>query len=189
VTVLKPAFFALAGILLASAPAAAQRHPCRDGIDDRQVRPCRFEAEPVFDAIDHALGEDPAAPALEHRLSGTACYYSAFFDGRKTASGEIYRSSRLSAAHQTLPFGSWVEIRARATGKTVRLKVNDRGPFAGGFVLDLSRAAARALGVDRAEDRWVEARVIAFPGEEPPAPEPEDPAAPALSSDLPNGAK
>jgi rare lipoprotein A len=111
---------------------------------------------------------DPFADmAARHRLSGDASYYSAFFDGRKTANGEIYRSAGLSAAHLTLPLGCWVEVRARATGRTLRLRVNDRGPYSGGFVLDLSRAAARSLGVDVAEDRNVTIRVIALPGAEP----------------------
>jgi rare lipoprotein A len=105
--------------------------------------------------------------AARHRLTGNASYYSGFFDGRKTANGEIYRNSRFSAAHLTLPLGCWVEVRSRATGKVLRLRVNDRGPYSGGFVIDLSRAAAQALGVDVAEDRRVDIRVIAMPGEEP----------------------
>jgi rare lipoprotein A len=106
--------------------------------------------------------------AEKHRLKGTASYYSTFFDGRKTANGEIYRNARFSAAHLTLPLGCWVEVRSIATGRKIRLRVNDRGPYKGGFIIDLSQSAARALGVDRAEDRRVEVSVIALPGEEPP---------------------
>ena len=104
---------------------------------------------------------------LKHRVSGLASYYSSFFHGRKTANGEIFRNNRYSAAHLTLPLGCWVEVRARATGKTLRLRVNDRGPYAKKFAIDLSQAAARYLGVDTARDRHVEFRVIALPGEEP----------------------
>lgn len=107
-----------------------------------------------------------AEVGARHRLKGLASYYSAFFDGRKTANGEIFRNGRLSAAHLTLPFGTWVEIRSRATGRKIRLRVNDRGPYVNKFAIDLSHAAARALGVDVARDRYVEVNIVALPGDE-----------------------
>ena len=64
--------------------------------------------------------------------------------------------------------GTWVEVRSLATGKKIRLRVNDRGPFKGGFIIDLSQAAARRIGVDRAADRRVEVTLLALPGEDPP---------------------
>lgn len=108
-----------------------------------------------------------AALAMKHRLSGLACYYSTSLDGTPTATGEIFRNARFTAAHLTLPLGSWIEVTARATGKTIRCRVNDRGPYVRKFVVDLSQAAARALGVDRAPDRTVQIRIIALPGEQP----------------------
>lgn len=105
--------------------------------------------------------------ALKHRVEGLASYYSSFFDGRKTANGEVFRNGEYSAAHLTLPLGTWIEVKARATGKKLRLRVNDRGPYVKKFCLDLSQAAARYLGVDTARDRHVEFRIIALPGEEP----------------------
>lgn len=108
-----------------------------------------------------------AQVAVKHRVKGLASYYSSFFDGRKTANGEIFRNGKYSAAHLTLPLGTWVEVKARATGRKLRLRVNDRGPYAKKFCLDLSRAAARFLGVDKHPDRHVEVRIIALPGEEP----------------------
>jgi rare lipoprotein A len=114
--------------------------------------------------------------ALKHRVNGLASYYSTFFDGRKTANGEIYRNRQFSAAHLTLPLGTWVEVTSRATGRKLRLRVNDRGPYAKKFCLDLSQAAAHFLGVDTAPDRHVDVRIIALPGEEP---LPEDLPAPA----------
>ncbi len=131
---------------------------CIDCTPDPQ--PATAPAElPVFRYADLEAG---------HKLSGLASYYSTFFDGRKTANGEIYRNRKFSAAHLTLPLGTWIEVTARATGKKLRLRVNDRGPFAKKFFLDLSQAAARFLGVDVTEDRHVEAHIIALPGEEPP---------------------
>ena len=105
--------------------------------------------------------------AVNHRIYGLASYYSSFFDGRKTANGEIFRNGKYSAAHLTLPLGTWIEVRSRATGKKLRMRVNDRGPYAKKFCLDLSQAAARDLGVDTHPDRHVEIRIIALPGEEP----------------------
>jgi rare lipoprotein A len=105
--------------------------------------------------------------ALKHRVAGLASYYSGFFDGRKTANGEIFRNRKFSAAHLTLPLGTWVEVKSRATGRKLRLRVNDRGPYAKKFCLDLSQAAAKYLGVDTARDRYVDIRIIALPGEEP----------------------
>jgi len=108
-----------------------------------------------------------AEVAMQHRIAGLASYYSTFFDGRKTANGETYRNAKYSAAHLTLPLGTWIEVTSRATGRKLRLRVNDRGPYANKFCLDLSQAAARYLGVDRHPDRHVEIRIIALPGEEP----------------------
>jgi rare lipoprotein A len=108
-----------------------------------------------------------AAVALKHRLNGLASYYSTSLDGTLTANGERYRNKKMSAAHLTLPLGSWVEVTSRATGKKLRLRVNDRGPYVNKFVIDLSQAAARYLGVDVAEDRSVLIRIIGLPGEDP----------------------
>lgn len=105
--------------------------------------------------------------AVKHRVQGLASYYSSFFDGRKTANGEIYRNAKYSAAHLTLPLGTWIEVKSRATGKKLRLRINDRGPYVKKFCLDLSQAAAHYLGVDRDPDRHVDIRIIALPGEEP----------------------
>src|SRR5438477_6360556 len=103
----------------------------------------------------------------KHRLTGLASYYSNSLDGTLTANGEHYHMKKLTAAHLTLPLGSWVEVQSKATGKKIRLRVNDRGPYVRKFVIDLSRSAARALGVDIAEDRTVLIRIIALPGDEP----------------------
>lgn len=108
-----------------------------------------------------------AGLSVKHKLAGLASYYSTSLDGSLTATGERFRNRRLTAAHLTLPLGSWVEITARATGRKIRVLVNDRGPYAKKFTIDLSQAAARALGVDVAEDRYVDIRVIALPGEQP----------------------
>jgi peptidoglycan lytic transglycosylase len=119
-------------------------------------------------AIDPPLAmvDRYAVVESKHRLCGLASYYSTSLDGTLTATGAIFRNRKLTAAHLTLPLGTWIEVRSRATGRKIRLLVNDRGPYVKKFCLDLSQAAARALGVDVAEDRHVDIRILALPGEE-----------------------
>ncbi len=69
------------------------------------------------------------------------------FEGKPTASGEIYDSSRMTAAHRDLPLGTVVDVTSIDNGKRVRVRINDRGPFIHGRVIDLSRAAASELGL------------------------------------------
>jgi len=96
-------------------------------------------------------------------LSGDACYYAKKFEGRRTASGELFRHDRFTAAHRHLPLGTVVLVRSRATGNEVVLRINDRGPFGGKFVIDLTRAAAEALGVHASADRNVDIEVLRLP--------------------------
>lgn len=76
-----------------------------------------------------------------------ASYYGPGFAGRPTASGEIFKPEKLTAAHRTLPFGSIVKVTNAATGKSVNVEINDRGPFHGNREIDLSTAAAREIGM------------------------------------------
>ena len=76
---------------------------------------------------------------------GTASWYH---EGSKTANGERYRPDGISAAHKTLPFGTRVLVRNQRTGRTVTVRINDRGPFIRGRIIDLSRGAKRVIGMD-----------------------------------------
>ena len=76
-----------------------------------------------------------------------ASWYGEKFHGRRTASGEPFDQHELTAAHKTLPFGTLVRVRHARTGKEVTVRINDRGPFTRGRVIDLSRAAASAIGL------------------------------------------
>lgn len=78
---------------------------------------------------------------------GQASWYGPRFHGRRTASGERYDMHALTAAHKTLPFGTLVRVRSLVTGREVEVRINDRGPFGAGRVIDVSRAAAEALGM------------------------------------------
>lgn len=79
--------------------------------------------------------------------SGIASWYGGKFHGRQTASGETYNQNALTAAHRSLPFGTKVRVTNTSTGNSVVVRINDRGPFVGGRVIDLSRAAASSLGI------------------------------------------
>ena len=78
---------------------------------------------------------------------GIASYYAEEFHGRKTSNGETYDMNDLTAAHQTLPFGSIVKVTNKATGRSVIVRINDRGPFLKDRIIDLSRAAAEKIGM------------------------------------------
>ncbi len=78
---------------------------------------------------------------------GAASYYADKFNGRKTASGERFNNAEMTAAHKTLPFGTQLIVHNPANGKEVTVRVNDRGPFIRGRVIDVSKAAARELGL------------------------------------------
>jgi rare lipoprotein A len=101
-----------------------------------------------------------------YRGRGLASWYGEPFHGRPTASGEIYDMNRFTAAHRVLPLGTTLVVTNLANGRSVQVRVNDRGPFVRGRVLDLSRAAAEALdmlqsGVARVEFRLIEPAVPA----------------------------
>ena len=94
-------------------------------------------------------------------LRGEASYYADFFDGRKTASGERYDPNKLTAANRTLPLGTRVRIRRVDTGRTVVVKVNDRGPFGKRRrIFDLSKAAAKKLDMLSRGTAQIEAVVL-----------------------------
>ncbi len=88
-----------------------------------------------------------AQPKPQHRSYqvGTASWYGSYFEGRETASGEPYNMYDLTAAHPTLPLGSWVRVTNLRNGRVVFVRINDRGPIVPGRIIDLSYGAAQAL--------------------------------------------
>lgn len=98
-----------------------------------------------------------------HSQKGIASFYHDKFHGRKTASGQIYNKNIPSAAHKTLPLGTKVKVTDTKTGKSIVVKVNDRGPFIGGRIIDLSRSAARQLGILKRGLARVEVEVLSVP--------------------------
>ncbi len=98
--------------------------------------------------IANAQVEETNADRAEAYVSfGRASYYAAKFHGRRTASGERYKSNLMTAAHQTLPFGTLIKITNLRNLKSVVVRVNDRGPHVRGRIVDLSRTAAQLLDI------------------------------------------
>ncbi|WP_112170165.1 septal ring lytic transglycosylase RlpA family protein [Paraburkholderia unamae] len=102
-------------------------------------------------SLANAQAIDENGPdAHSFHQTGRASWYGRAFHGRRTASGERFNMEALTAAHRTLPLGSYVRVSVPGTSKWVVVKINDRGPFARGRVLDLSYAAAKVLGLQHA---------------------------------------
>lgn len=93
-------------------------------------------------------------------MKGQASYYGPGFDGKKTASGEIFNQNAMTCAHKTLPFGTKLRVVRDDTGASVEVRVNDRGPFVRDRIIDLSAAAGKKLGLDKVGYAKVTATVI-----------------------------
>ena len=114
---------------------------------------CRTQAPPVERFPGYPIG------FVER---GMASWYGPGFDGNKTANGERYDMHKLTAAHRTLPLGSVAVVRSLTTNRQVTVRINDRGPFAKGRVLDLSLAGAQAIGMIGNGTDQVELRVVSY---------------------------
>lgn len=106
------------------------------------------ETEQECDAIAEHTAVDSSC-GLFLVTEGIASYYAGRFHGRMTANGEIFDMNALTAAHRTLPFGTWVRVTNLENGREVVVRINDRGPYIDGRIIDLSREAAREIGLIR----------------------------------------
>lgn len=110
------------------------------------------------DSSDH--GDDtPASEEIVYQ-SGEASWYGPGFDGNYTANGEIFNQYGISAAHPSLPFNTIVRVTNVENGRSLDVRINDRGPFAGHRILDLSRGAAEELGVVSTGVAYVEISIV-----------------------------
>jgi rare lipoprotein A len=142
----KAAALLLAGLLFAVTLTQNANAAGSDGASNLGL------AEPIpalpelSDATSDQVDGSEHARALGN---GIASYYGKRFAGRPTASGELFDPAGLTAAHRSLPFGSKVLVTSKRTGKSVIVRINDRGPFHRGRVIDLSKAAASRIGLVR----------------------------------------
>jgi rare lipoprotein A len=115
-----------------------------------------------------ALAATIAFPSLAAKpgtvQTGIASYYHDSLHGNKTASGQVYDKRKMSAAHKTLPLGSRVRVTDTRTGKSITVRVNDRGPFIQGRIIDLSRKAAQELGIIQRGITPVKVEILSVPG-------------------------
>lgn len=166
------ASFCIAGaVLLASLSAslAAQELGDKDEkefkahFSDYDLAP--FPHDHPADAVDITALEPLLEPAsgeiIEHLGVGHASFYGRRFAGRRTANGETFDPRQLTAAHRTLPFGSLVRVTNPRNGRSVTVRINDRGPFIKGREIDLSRAAAEQIGLVKRGVGKVELALVA----------------------------
>lgn len=98
-----------------------------------------------------------------HELNGNASWYGGKFVGKQTANGEIFNTKLLTAAHKTLPFESIVEVTNLANGKKIKVRINDRGPFIKGRIIDLSKKAASKIDILKSGTAKVSLKIIYMP--------------------------
>jgi rare lipoprotein A len=152
------AAFALVCSALASTPGCGGSEP---------RAPAYAEGQPLAPGdLDFARkAGGPAPPEGKAMAKGIASWYGEALAGRKTASGESFDTRGMTAAHRTLPFGTWVEVRRLDTNRSVRVRINDRGPFrdTNRRIIDVSKAAADALDFTSMGMCSVEIRVVRGP--------------------------
>jgi len=111
---------------------------------------CSLKEEPVSPPpVPQAQEEAAPAGKPETTQVGTASWYGPGFHGHETASGEAFDQHALTAAHRTLPLGTEAKVTNLETGQSVKVKINDRGPYVQGRQLDLSQAAAKQIGLTK----------------------------------------
>ncbi|MGH8672149.1 MAG: septal ring lytic transglycosylase RlpA family protein [Burkholderiales bacterium] len=142
--------------------------PDLDAIPDAQPRleVLHKHANKPYTVLGRAY--TPSTTVGSYREVGKASWYGRKFHGQKTSSGEIYDMYAMTAAHPTLPIPSYARITNQANGKTVVVRINDRGPFHGDRLVDLSYTAAHKLGILRDGSAAVEVRSIALLSADPP---------------------
>ena len=121
-------------------------------VEEGQLNTSSVESSIPENVSETPEEEDSEIPAMATPLpsvmqTGLASWYGTRHHGKRTASGERFDQKKLTAAHPTLPWGSIVKVTSLANGKSVNVRINDRGPFIKDRIIDLSRAAARTLGM------------------------------------------
>ena len=111
---------------------------------------------PLFPAP--RVASPPKHPSVKETIVGEASWYGPGFNGKTTASGDTFDETKMTAAHRTLPLGSKAKVTNLKNGKSVEVKINDRGPYWEGRIIDLSHAAAKALGI--ADDGTAKVSVV-----------------------------
>jgi rare lipoprotein A len=151
--------------LFAAAVSGASLAGCGGSPSRRPNLPSGSTQAESASAADLDFGLKGGGPATTKAgATGIASWYGAAFAGKKTANGERFDPRAMTAAHRSLPFGTWVEVRRVDTGRTVRVRINDRGPWGDNRkVIDVSRAAADVLDIVGIGLTQVELRIVHGP--------------------------
>jgi rare lipoprotein A len=120
----------------------------------------RFASRSNSVSQNNSTSTETSKVVMGETFRGLASYYADEFNGRKTSNGEIFDMNDFTAAHRTLPFGTKLQVTNLKNGKSVIVRINDRGPFAEDRIIDLSKAAAEAIGMLNDGVAEVEIRVI-----------------------------
>jgi len=149
----------------------------------------RFLIVFVINCIAYGCATTTQAPSLPapEAMHGEASWYGQEFAGRTTANGEIFDPLLMTAAHRSLPFGTIVDVKNPATGQTVRVRINDRGPYVGNRLIDLTYAAAQQIGLVEPGHGEVDLTIVKVGrgDREPPTPYVVDVVSPTVSSPAP----
>ena len=127
----------------------------------RRCRPYAILLAMLLGCAQAPVARPPQEQGGRSAQQGTASYYGADFAGRRTASGERFDPQAFTAAHPDLPFGTLVRVTNLENGRSVTVRINDRGPFTGGRIVDVSWGAARELGMLRSGVARVRLDVVA----------------------------
>ena len=134
------------GLSLSSMPVVAKESTSKKVIKTKAVSATQKGGKNSISGQVRKTSYSPTNAKAKLASSGVASYYGPGFHGRRTANGERFDMHAMTAAHRTLPFGTQVKVTNLANGKSTIVRVNDRGPYAHGRVIDLSLAAAKAIG-------------------------------------------
>ncbi len=139
---------------------------------ERRVTGLRIAVAAACAAAIYGCATTAPRPQPPQVLHGVASWYGEEFAGRTTANGEIFDPLQLTAAHRTLPFGTIIDVKNVKTEQTVRVRINDRGPFVGNRMIDLSYAAAQKIGLIEPGSGEVDVSIVLMGkgDREPPAP-------------------
>jgi rare lipoprotein A len=141
----------------------SQKSSSKSGVDTATMRPYKVKGHWYY----------PKKVDIGSYERGIASWYGKKFHGRKTSNGEIYNMHSLTAAHKTLPMNTMVYVKNIENDKTVTVRINDRGPFAGDRIIDLSKKAAETLNMLKDGTTLVELKILGYDGQEEISPEEE----------------
>lgn len=167
-SLLKYAIIAFAGILLVSCSSPIRLSNYPDNSQDFKSSPNTSAASQKATMRPYTINGKtyyPTTVSVGDTASGTASWYGPDFHGKKTSNGETYNMNAMTAAHKTLPMNTMVRVTNLGNGRQTTVRINDRGPFVAGRIIDLSRAAASSIDMLGAGTARVKLEVVGFYGD------------------------